>query len=35
MQRHTLAGAKQLHGKQLSYNNIKDADAKISISETI
>ncbi|MDQ7176720.1 bifunctional phosphoribosylaminoimidazolecarboxamide formyltransferase/IMP cyclohydrolase, partial [Staphylococcus chromogenes] len=23
----TIAGAKQLHGKQLSYNNIKDADA--------
>ena len=22
----TLGGAKQLHGKQLSYNNIKDAD---------
>lgn len=28
---HTLAGAKQLHGKQLSYNNIKDADAALSL----
>ncbi|WP_193014020.1 bifunctional phosphoribosylaminoimidazolecarboxamide formyltransferase/IMP cyclohydrolase [Staphylococcus equorum] len=28
---HTLGGAKQLHGKQLSYNNIKDADAALSI----
>lgn len=29
--KHTLAGAKQLHGKQLSYNNIKDADAALSL----
>ncbi|MDG0821499.1 bifunctional phosphoribosylaminoimidazolecarboxamide formyltransferase/IMP cyclohydrolase [Staphylococcus equorum] len=28
---HTLGGAKQLHGKQLSYNNIKDADAALSL----
>ncbi|MEB6242211.1 bifunctional phosphoribosylaminoimidazolecarboxamide formyltransferase/IMP cyclohydrolase [Staphylococcus gallinarum] len=28
---HTLAGAKQLHGKQLSYNNIKDADAALAL----
>lgn len=26
----TLAGAKQLHGKALSFNNIKDADATLS-----
>ncbi|OFV10217.1 bifunctional phosphoribosylaminoimidazolecarboxamide formyltransferase/IMP cyclohydrolase [Staphylococcus sp. HMSC13A10] len=29
--KHTIAGAKQLHGKQLSYNNIKDADAALSL----
>lgn len=29
--KHTLAGAKQLHGKQLSYNNIKDADAALNL----
>ncbi len=28
----TIAGAEQLHGKQLSYNNIKDADAAIKIA---
>lgn len=28
----TIAGAVQLHGKQLSYNNIKDADAAIKIA---
>ncbi|WP_436871050.1 bifunctional phosphoribosylaminoimidazolecarboxamide formyltransferase/IMP cyclohydrolase [Mammaliicoccus sciuri] len=27
----TLAGAKQLHGKALSFNNIKDADATLSL----
>lgn len=27
----TIAGAKQLHGKALSYNNIKDADAALQI----
>ncbi|MFQ3871243.1 hypothetical protein [Staphylococcus sp. Mo2-1] len=31
LQPHTLGGAKQLHGKQLSYNNIKDADAALSL----
>lgn len=29
--KHTIAGAKQLHGKQLSFNNIKDADAALSL----
>ncbi|HDA8668892.1 TPA: bifunctional phosphoribosylaminoimidazolecarboxamide formyltransferase/IMP cyclohydrolase [Staphylococcus aureus] len=29
--KHTIAGAKQLHGKQLSYNNIKDADATLAL----
>ena len=28
--KHTIAGAK-LHGKQLSFNNIKDADAALSL----
>jgi phosphoribosylaminoimidazolecarboxamide formyltransferase / IMP cyclohydrolase len=28
---HTIAGAKQLHGKDLSYNNINDANAALSI----
>lgn len=28
----SIANAKQLHGKELSYNNIKDADAAIRIS---
>lgn len=28
---HTIAGAKQLHGKELSYNNINDANASLSI----
>ena len=28
---HTIAGAKQLHGKELSYNNIMDANAALSI----
>nr|WP_263313737.1 bifunctional phosphoribosylaminoimidazolecarboxamide formyltransferase/IMP cyclohydrolase [Mammaliicoccus sp. Marseille-Q6498] len=27
----TIAGAKQLHGKALSFNNIKDADATLSL----
>ncbi|GGH83059.1 phosphoribosylaminoimidazolecarboxamide formyltransferase/IMP cyclohydrolase [Pullulanibacillus pueri] len=27
----SIAGAKQLHGKALSYNNIRDADAALSI----
>lgn len=27
----TIAGAKQLHGKELSYNNIKDADVAITM----
>lgn len=27
----TIAGAKQLHGKELSYNNINDANAALSI----
>lgn len=27
----TIAGAKQLHGKALSYNNIKDADAAVKL----
>jgi len=29
----TIAGAKQLHGKELSYNNIKDANAAIQIAK--
>lgn len=29
--KHTIAGAKQLHGKQLSFNNIKDADEALSL----
>lgn len=29
----SLAGAKQLHGKELSYNNIKDANAALKISQ--
>jgi phosphoribosylaminoimidazolecarboxamide formyltransferase/IMP cyclohydrolase len=29
--KHTLGGAEQLHGKQLSYNNIKDADAALTL----
>lgn len=29
--KHTIAGAKQLHGKQLSFNNFKDADAALSL----
>lgn len=28
---HTIAGAVQLHGKELSYNNINDANAALSI----
>lgn len=27
----SLAAAKQLHGKELSYNNIKDADAALAM----
>lgn len=30
-EKNTIAGAKQLHGKQLSFNNIKDADAALSV----
>lgn len=30
---YSLAGAKQLHGKALSYNNIKDANAALKISQ--
>jgi phosphoribosylaminoimidazolecarboxamide formyltransferase/IMP cyclohydrolase len=29
--RWTIAGARQLHGKELSYNNIQDADAALSL----
>ncbi|MCE5089372.1 bifunctional phosphoribosylaminoimidazolecarboxamide formyltransferase/IMP cyclohydrolase [Staphylococcus devriesei] len=29
--KHTIAGAKQLHGKALSYNNIKDADSALTL----
>ena len=29
---YSIANAKQLHGKELSYNNIKDADAAIKIA---
>ncbi|MCI2947376.1 phosphoribosylaminoimidazolecarboxamide formyltransferase / IMP cyclohydrolase [Staphylococcus caledonicus] len=29
--KHTIAGAKQLHGKALSYNNIKDADSALAL----
>ncbi|MEB5760648.1 bifunctional phosphoribosylaminoimidazolecarboxamide formyltransferase/IMP cyclohydrolase [Staphylococcus haemolyticus] len=29
--KHTIAGAKQLHGKALSFNNIKDADSALSL----
>lgn len=29
--KHTIAGAKQLHGKALSFNNIKDADSTLSL----
>lgn len=28
---HTIAGAKQLHGKELSYNNINDANAALML----
>jgi phosphoribosylaminoimidazolecarboxamide formyltransferase / IMP cyclohydrolase len=28
---HTIAGARQLHGKELSYNNINDANAALAI----
>ncbi len=31
----TIAGAKQLHGKQLSYNNIKDADATLALVKKV
>ena len=33
--KHTIAGAKQLHGKQLSFNNIKDADAALSLVKNL
>lgn len=29
--KHTIAGAKKLHGKALSFNNIKDADSALSL----
>lgn len=29
--KNTIAGATQLHGKQLSYNNIRDADAALEV----
>lgn len=29
--KHTIAGAKQLHGKALSFNNIKDADSTLAL----
>lgn len=29
---YSMAGAKQLHGKELSYNNIRDADAALQIA---
>lgn len=29
--KHTIAGAKQLHGKALSFNNIKDADSALAL----
>lgn len=29
--KHTIAGAKQLHGKALSFNNIKDADSVLAL----
>ncbi|OYQ68240.1 bifunctional phosphoribosylaminoimidazolecarboxamide formyltransferase/IMP cyclohydrolase [Aerococcus sp. 1KP-2016] len=29
----SIAAAKQLHGKQLSYNNLKDADAALKIAQ--
>ena len=29
--KHTIAGARQLHGKALSFNNIKDADSALSL----
>ncbi len=31
-EKYSLANAKQLHGKQLSYNNIRDADAALRIA---
>lgn len=31
--KNTLAGAKQLHGKPLSFNNIKDADATLFLAK--
>ena len=31
--KHTIAGAKQLHGKALSFNNIKDADSALEIKK--
>ena len=30
---YSIASAKQLHGKELSYNNIKDADAALRIAK--
>ncbi|MDS3911001.1 bifunctional phosphoribosylaminoimidazolecarboxamide formyltransferase/IMP cyclohydrolase [Staphylococcus hominis] len=31
--KHTIAGAKQLHGKALSFNNIKDADSALALGK--
>lgn len=33
--KHTIAGAKQLHGKALSFNNIKDADSALALVKKI
>ena len=33
--KHTIAGAKQLHGKALSFNNIKDADSALSLVKNL
>lgn len=31
VKKNTISGAKQLHGKELSYNNIRDADAALEV----
>ncbi len=31
LEKYSIAAAKQLHGKELSYNNIRDADAALRI----
>lgn len=33
--KHTIAGAKQLHGKALSFNNIKDADSALALVKNL